>query len=153
MGHSAGGNLAISVCIKNGETGEIHPVALIAEYTPMDLATNPAEKPRAEGDMPAEVAKAYNEFYIDPETAASPCASPIFAQPEQLATFPNTLIISASKDSLCYEDEEFAINLARAGVSVTCKRFQNTPHGFTINRNGEWQASQAMIKNFIAHHF
>ena len=149
LGHSAGGNLVATVCLRAGETKAFRPAAAVMEFCPMDLATDPATKPRAEGDMPAEVARTYNAFYCPAELADTPYVSPGFATQEQLAGFPDTLIMSAEKDSLCFEDEEFAMKLARAGVAVTCKRFRNSLHGFTINRNGAWEESQAMLKRFI----
>lgn len=153
MGHSAGGNLAVVTCIKSGETGAFKPAALVAEFFPTDLATDPALKTRAEGDMPAEVARTYNAFYCDPETARTPYASPEFATEEQLAAFPDTLIMTAKRDSLSFEAEEFAKRLSQAGVTVTCRRFLNSRHGFTINRDGDWEASQALLKAFIKAHF
>ena len=148
LGHSAGGNLACTVCMK----GSFRPAALIIEYCPMDLATDPAEKPRVESDMPAGTAKLYNAFYCEPEAAKNPLVSPLFAPEEQLARFPDTLVLSAGLDSLCYEDEEFAMKLARAGVTVTSRRFRDSLHGFTLNRNGEWEAGCNLIETFIRQH-
>ena len=149
LGHSAGGNLVATVCLRAGETKAFRPAAVVMEFFPIDLATDPATKPRAEGDMPAEVARTYNAFYCPPELANTPYVSPGFATQEQLTYFPDTLIMSAAKDSLCFEDEEFAMRLAQAGVAVTCKRFQNSLHGFTINRNGDWEESQKLLKDFV----
>jgi len=153
MGHSAGGNLAAGVCMKAGETGDFKPARLIAEFFPTDLYTDPAEKKRAEGDMPAETARLYNSFYCAGEAAKDPYASPVFALPEQLKGFPETLIISGGLDSLCYEDEEFAMNLSRNGVTVTSRRFVNSHHGFTINRTDEWEESLKLIERFIGQTF
>ncbi|MEA5012249.1 MAG: alpha/beta hydrolase [Angelakisella sp.] len=152
MGHSAGGNLAATVCLKSAETMQFKPKGLIIEFCPLDLYTDPATKPRAEGDMPAEVAKTYNAFYCAPQIAQDPYVSPLFASDEQLSGFPDTLIMTAGNDSLCYEDEEFGLKLARAGVTVTCKRFQNSLHGFTINRTDDWQASMDLLLKFISAH-
>ena len=57
IGHSAGGNLAVTVCMKAGETREFQPKGLIAEFFPTDLYTDPVLKTRIEGDMPAETAR------------------------------------------------------------------------------------------------
>ena len=84
MGHSAGGNLAVTVCMRAGETRDFRPAGLLAEYFPADLCTDPEKKKRAEGDMPAEVAKAYNAFYCDGENAIVTSAMPptiLFAMP------------------------------------------------------------------------
>lgn len=149
MGHSAGGNLAVTVCMRAGETRDFRPAGLLAEYFPADLCTDPEKKKRAEGDMPAEVAKAYNAFYCDGENAGNPYASPLFATKEQLRSFPDTLIISAGMDSLCYEDEEFAAKLIQAGVTVTARRFMNSRHGFTVNRTDEWEDALSLTEDFI----
>jgi len=149
LGHSAGGNLAITVCMKAGETGAFKPAALMAEYCPLDLATDPATKPRAEGDMPAEVAKTYNAFYCDPETAKDPYVSPLFATKKQLKAFPETMMLYAENDSLSFEDAEFAAKLSLAGVKVTSKCFPDSLHGFTLCRNGGWEESMAMILDFL----
>jgi acetyl esterase len=151
-GHSAGGNLAVTVCMKAGETKAFQPAGLIAEFFPADLYTDPADKIRIEGDMPAEVAKTYNAFYCEGEIAKNPYASPAFAREEQLKAFPDTLIMTGGRDSLCFEAEEFAKKLAGAGVTVISRRFVNSLHGFTINRTDEWKDSMKLIESFIATH-
>lgn len=150
LGHSAGGNLAATVCMRAGETGAFRPAALGISFSPMDLHTDPARKPRIEGDMPTEVARTYNAFYLDPETARDPYASPLFAGERQLAAFPPTLVMTCGRDGLCFEAEEFALKLARAGVTVTLRRFVNSLHGFTLNRTGEWQQGLALLERFVA---
>ena len=102
--------------------------------------------------MPAETAKLYNAFYCEPEAAKNPLVSPLFAPEEQLARFPDTLVMSAGLDSLCYEDEEFAMKLARAGVTATSRRFRDSLHGFTLNRSGEWEAGFELMRSFICQH-
>ena len=152
IGHSAGGNLVSTVCMRAGETKAFQPKALIIEFSPLDLHTDPAQKPRIEGDMPTEVARLYNSFYCEPETAKDPYASPLFASEEQLAPFPETLVITAGQDGLCFEAEEFAMKLARSGVTVTSRRFRDSLHGFTLNRNGEWTESMELLLNFVRAH-
>jgi acetyl esterase len=152
MGHSAGGNLAVTVCMRTGETKAFQPAGLIAEFFPTDLYTDPAKKTRIEGDMPAEVARTYNAFYCEGETAKDPYASPAFAKEEQLKAFPDTLIMTGGRDSLCFEGEEFAKRLSEAGVTVTSRRFVNSLHGFTINRSDEWKDSMKLTESFIATH-
>lgn len=48
--------------------------------------------------------------------------------------------------------EEFALRLAQSGVRVTLRRFLQSPHGFTINRMGEWEQSLAMQAEFLLDH-
>lgn len=149
MGHSAGGNLATSVCINLSDHGMKMPAALICEYMVTDLFTDPADKKRSPQDMPAETARAYNAFYCRPSMAKDPLISPIFARDKTLSAFPPSLIITAGLDSLDREGEEFALKLARAGVPVTLQRFCESRHGFTINREGQGEQATELIFKFI----
>jgi len=45
---------------------------------------------------------------------------------------PDTILYTASADALRFEGEEYALRLMRAGVQVTCKRWQDSNHGFTF---------------------
>jgi len=152
MGHSSGGNLAAGICMKYGQTGQFKPCCTILDYPPLDLAKDPADKERSVCDMTAERARDYNLKYIKPEDRAEAYASPLYAQAELLMRFPDTLIVAAGEDSLCREDEEFALRLARAGVTVTLKRFTESVHGFVINRMCEWESAMVLIEGFVEQH-
>lgn len=152
IGHSSGGNLAAGVCMYAQEAGLLEPCALILDYPPLDLKTDPEEKECSEFDMPAERARDYNLKYVTPEQAAEMYASPVYAPAEVLKGFPDTLVISAGEDRLCREDEEFALKLARAGVTVTLRRFTASVHGFVINQMCEWEKAMELICRFIDQH-
>lgn len=152
IGHSSGGNLVAGICMRAGETGLFRPCCAVLDYPPLDLATDPAQKERTICDMPAERAREYNRKYVMPEQSKEPYASPLFAPDELLRHFPNTLIIAAGEDSLCCEDEAFALRLVRVGVTVTARRFTESMHGFVINRMCEWESAMALILRFIRQH-
>lgn len=148
-GHSAGGNLASTVCMRASEEQSFQPAGLFIEYAPLDLYTDPAEKPSSEKDVPSERAKMYNSLYCEQEQAKAPYASPIFATEEQLQHFPPTMIFSCGLDRLRWEDEEFALKLVRSGVPVTARRFRESVHGFVINRMAEWEQGLEMLMEFV----
>ena len=148
-GHSAGGNLAITVCMQNSENPQFKVAGLMAEYSALDLKTDPALKPIIEGDMPAARAEAYNSIYCEPEQLGDPYVSPRFASPEQLRGFPDTMILTAGLDRLREENEEFARRLAEEGVCVTCKRYVGCLHSFTIQHRPGWEDSTKRIIKFI----
>lgn len=151
IGHSSGGNLVAGICMRAGQFGTFKPLCAVIDYAPMDLKTDPADKKRSICDMPAERAQMYNAKYIAPEKAADPFVSPVFASAMMLEGFPSTLVVSAGEDSLCEEDELFAMKLAQAGVEVTCKRFTESIHGFVINRMCQWQEATELIFEFVGH--
>lgn len=158
LGHSAGGNLVADVCLLAAERGIVKPAAVLMEYFPADMAADPMDKlteaQRADEKevRRAEIGRMYNLFYTRDHDAKEILISPIFASREQLASFPDALILSAGKDKLCQEDEQFALKLAAAGVTVTTCRFARSQHGFTINRGGEWREALALHAAFIDQH-
>ncbi|SFE23473.1 acetyl esterase [Paenibacillus algorifonticola] len=130
-GHSAGGNLAAAVCLLNQQRGSELPIVFqIIDYAPLDLVTDPALKPSFEEAIPAEIAKKFNSMYLESsEDARSPLASPIFA--DSLHALPETLVITAEKDSLAAEGREYAEKLKQNGVKVLHKQYEGATHGFT----------------------
>lgn len=160
LGHSAGGGLVAAVCQKAAAAGNglVRPAAVLMEYFPADMAADPMSKLNAEQLADerevrrAETARLYNQFYCSAEVGRDPLASPAFMDDAALAAFPDSLILSAGKDTLCEEDEELALRMARCGVNVTLRRFADSPHGFTINRMGEWQEALALHEAFLRAH-
>lgn len=150
LGQSAGANIVANVCMQEAETPLVHPLCAVMGYPPLDLVTDPADKPRKDRDLPPERAQKYNALYCTPEQAHDPHASPLLATPAQLAAFPPTLLITADEDRLADEGDLFAMKLAQAGVVVTAKRFQGCVHGFFVNRMDDWEAAIALIHRYLA---
>ncbi len=148
-GHSAGGNLISGITILAKESGDFMPAFIVIEYPPMDLYTDPDEKPSGSKGIPSERARLYNLYYCDREQQKDYLVSPIFAGPELLSGFPKALVITAEEDSLCDEGEQFALNLARAGNEVTLKRFKGAGHGFTIYDMPGGEEAFELIVRFI----
>lgn len=150
VGHSSGGNLVAGLCMRNAEEKKLMPRCAVIDCAPMDLFTDPGEKPRSICDMPADRARMYNASYVSPEQAKDPFVSPLFAEESLLAAFPDTLVLTAGLDSLCLEAEAFALKLAQAGVCVTVQRFQDSIHGFVVNQVCQWQQGQKRLLDFIS---
>ncbi|MGE6632130.1 alpha/beta hydrolase [Bacillus sp. NPDC077027] len=131
-GHSAGGNLATAVCLLNIQKGNQLPISYqVLDYPPLDLATDPEQKPTFEEAIPPDLARLFNALYLQNEDPYNPLASPIFADLSSLASMPPALVITAEKDSLADEAERYAVKLKEAGVDVTYKQYLGVPHGFT----------------------
>jgi len=132
-GHSAGGNLAAAICLLNKERGdELNIVYQVLDYAPLDLATDPEQKPQFPEAIPNDISRIFNACYLEhPEDARNPLASPVFAS--SLSGLPSALVITAERDSLAAEAVGYAKHLEEAGVHVTAKQYAGAAHGFTHN--------------------
>ncbi|ODP29539.1 Versiconal hemiacetal acetate esterase [Paenibacillus nuruki] len=132
-GHSAGGNLAAAICLLNKERGnELNIVYQVIDYAPLDLDTDPAQKPQFSEAIPNDISRIFNACYLEhPEDGRNPLASPVFAP--SLTGLPSALVITAERDSLAAETVGYAKQLEEAGVTVTAKQYAGAAHGFTHN--------------------
>jgi acetyl esterase len=138
-GASAGGNLAAGAALRLGETGETPPAKLVLAY-PTLLAEQPAPSPELRAALdahpaadvfgPAAVRSMYEQYLGGPVTGAPLPAVPGLAAVEDLATFPDTLIVTADIDELRVSAEHFAGTLRRAGRRVHCWTEPGSFHGF-----------------------
>ena len=153
-GHSAGGNLSAAICLKDVERKELGINCIILDYPPLDLYTDPSLKPRPKGSyLHPRLCRIFDASYcIEKEERKNPLVSPIYAFLEQLKTFPPTLILTASQDSLCQEAEDFRDKLLQAGVDVTHKRFEDSRHGFTMTNKPDAVEGWQMIIHHLKHH-
>ena len=152
-GHSAGANLAAAICIKAKETGDFSFKFQLLDYPPLDLHTNPFEKPKPKGAISPKMAAAFNACYVDEEMAVSPYASPVFASSEQLQGLPPALIIAAGHDSLHDEDIRYSEMLENAGVPVELHNFMEAAHGFTYNKTADSKRAHSIMADFICREF
>ena len=154
-GHSAGGNLVASTLIKNAHTKKLNPLCALMEYFPTDNSANPADRLSNELRQDpfwvkrAQTEKLYTDFYVGDSDPKDPLCSPMFASDDELASFPDSLIISAGEDSLRDETESFASKLIENGVCVTAQRFKSAKHGFTVNRTPEWEKAVKLHIEFM----
>ncbi len=89
----------------------------------------------------------------DPEQAEDPLCSPMLASDEELASFPDCLVLSAGKDSLRQETEAFAHRLMGLGVPVTGCRLPEAVHGFTVNCTEGWEKALKLHCEFFRTHY
>jgi len=136
-GHSAGGNLSTVICMKAKKAGNFQFVCQVLDYPPLDLATNPLEKPRPKGSIPPSMALMFNACYVDPAQAKDPYVSPVFATQAELEGLPPALFILAGKDSLHDEGLEYCEMLKAAEVLTECHDYPNAVHGFTYNSSAD----------------
>ena len=136
MGHSAGGNLAVTTQLRAKKDGIPLANKVVLDFPVLDLATDAADKKYPDGKgIPVAESRLMNRFYLQNDTvdfAKNPMISPIFASTSDLLGFPTTIIHTAEFDSLRDEAETFAQHLVAAYVRVTLARYPNAYHGFTV---------------------
>lgn len=145
-GHSAGGNLTAAIALKANETKDFTMRLQILDYPPMDLYTDPMEKEGADASLiPPERARAFNALYAgDPDIAKAPYVSPVFATADMMKGLPEALVITAGKDNLRFEAEQYASKLIAAGVKVTAKRYLDCRHGFMTHCVDDYMEGQKL---------
>lgn len=149
-GHSAGGNFSAAIQLMDAERQMLGLKCLILDYPPLDIYTDASEKPK--GTLPVGLSRMFDACYcVDAEARKNPLISPMFATEGQLATFPPTLIITASKDSLCEEAELFRDRLSEAGVEVSHKRYE-AHHGFNLSPGADSDDSWQLMAGFLKEH-
>lgn len=150
-GHSAGGNLGISVSNIAKEKQDFRVVMQILDYPPTDLVTDPADKEDASNTaILPERARNIIELYLNSEEAGENIlASPVLATAEQMNGLPETVLITAGKDNLRFEAEAYGSKLIAAGVTVHSKRFLESRHGFVIACMDEYDEAVHFMENMI----
>ncbi len=152
-GHSAGGNLSAAICLLDAERKELGLKALVLDYPVLDLSTDPYLKPTPKGALSPRLSRLFDRSYtLDRQAAKNPLISPVFATPQDLRSFPPTLMISATQDSLAAEEALFKERLEAAGVPVTYKLFQGEKHGFTLFKSVAADEAWGMMIDHLKRH-
>ncbi|KAI8984740.1 Alpha/beta hydrolase fold-3, partial [Mycotypha africana] len=135
-GDSAGGNLAIALCLLAQQRELEHKPKFQALFYPVtndQLNTSSYFEFSKEYPLNRRLMEWFWDLYVpgkDNEERKNPLACPLKATKEQLQTLPPTLLVTAEADVLRDEGEEFARKLLDAGVKVNCMRVLGTLHGF-----------------------
>lgn len=148
MGESSGGNMMTVTAMIAGEKKEFSVRQLIAAYPPMDLSRDPMTKPLANTPDGARLAKngqKYDAWYADPELWTNSHVSPVYATKEELSGLPPVLLLTGGQDLLGAEAEDFALQLIRAGVTVTARQLPEAKHAFLTRREGGFEIAEALI--------
>lgn len=151
VGNSAGGNLVTATALRNIQEHAFKIKLLNTNYPPLDLATDPADKPEApKSYIPYARSREYNRMYTDADSARTPYVSPVRATEKMLKGFPPLLMITAGQDALHNEGEEFAFNVMTAGNLVIIKKFEHSEHSFMVNCLGdEWSTACTLLADTI----
>ena len=150
-GQSAGGNIAAAICLMAIQQQKSLFACQVLNDPPLDIHTPAQQKPCPPGCIPVEQSRFFDDCYRLESQSTDPLCSPIFAEDAQLAQLPPALIISGENDSLCNEQEAYAMRLLHAGVEITARRFSGIAHGYPLD-SSVGQRALSMVTDFLHRH-
>jgi epsilon-lactone hydrolase len=127
-GDSAGGGLAIALCVALRDAGQELPGAAVLMSPLADLTASGASITERAGQDPIfspAIARALGASYLAGAEPATPLASPLFAR---LVGLPPLLIQVGTAELLLSDSERLAKAAADAGVDVTVQINEGLPH-------------------------
>lgn len=128
MGFSSGGNIAAAASLLASMWKKKLFSFQILVYPYLDMKTPPGAKGASSDEI--EIFNLFNSLYISPDQASDPLASPLYAGDSVLKGLPDTILITAGRDSLRHEGTAYAARLRQAGVRVYEAEYQNMLHAY-----------------------
>jgi acetyl esterase/lipase len=133
-GESVGGTMAVATCLQLERAGDQLPMSQVLVY-PLTTGEQFGESMSDAADarplnQPLLSWMAMHAFQGVPEGAKDPRVDLLSLSAQQLSGLPPTLIITAERDVLRSQGEEFARHLEAAGVAVTQTRYDGVMHEF-----------------------
>ncbi|KAG0638385.1 alpha/beta hydrolase fold-domain-containing protein [Tuber brumale] len=149
-GDSAGGELSASVSLLSIKRKTPLPKYQVLIYPATDLACESAtfmKFPNGPGLTVDDIHFAVSLYTPDPKSRLEDVASPMRASDEELAKFPETLIVVAEVDPIRQQGEDFGRRLQKVGARVATIRVLGTIHGFiSIDALSKAPAAKATIE-------
>jgi acetyl esterase len=149
-GDSAGGNLAIAVCLRARERGLPKPVAQMLVYPATDFSQRlPSRGMFGQGFyLSKEFMDRCEAAYVPPGAdTTDPLLSPL--QAKDLSGLPPAYVVTAGFDPLRDEGEAFARRIADDGGVVELKRHAGLIHGF-FNMVGVSGSARSAVGEVVA---
>ena len=156
-GHSAGGNISAALVLMANKKNESLFIGLILDYALLDFVKEERVTIDPTKAMSTDRMKQYKDWYLNnKDDAFNELASPLLAK--DVSGFPPTLMISASYDPFCQEEEEFNNKLKIAQVPTEYYCFDGCMHGFTheiFEEYNEEMSNKAwdIMGNFLKNRF
>ncbi|MCO6008530.1 alpha/beta hydrolase [Actinoallomurus purpureus] len=152
-GDSVGGNMATVLTILAKRRGDVTFVHQSLYYPVTDAAQDTGSYREFAGGpylTAGAMAWFWNAYTTDPAQRAEITASPLRAEPQDLAGLPPALVIVDESDVLRDEGEAYARRLTQAGVPTTSVRYNGIIHDFMmLNPVRTTNAATAAIEQAI----
>ncbi|PJI09088.1 MULTISPECIES: alpha/beta hydrolase [Clostridium] len=142
-GHSAGGYMAVVLCLLDRKEKKIGISGQIIDYAPLKQSLNEEDRKALDPKKAMSskrILQYINWYFDDLNDLNDPLASPILAD---LHDLPKMLVLAAEYDVLSKDEQDFAKKAKAAGVDVTFEIFKNCQHGFTHKCLKEYNEKEA----------
>jgi epsilon-lactone hydrolase len=148
VGDSAGGGLALSLCLKLREHGIKQPICLALISPWVDLTNSQLKEVANDVLLNKKWLEQGAVAYCGESAATEPFISPIYAD---LTGLPPTLIHVGSEEMLFNDSRRLVQNLTKSGISVEIKEFPRLWHDFQICAGLVPEATQSVeeLSEFI----
>lgn len=144
-GFSSGGGLAASVCLQARDLGSFTPRLQVLGVPALDLASDlPAGAGMISPSLRGLVRRVY---FPDPATRAEPYASPVLAP--SLAGLPPAVVLTAERDTLRRDGDEYARRLREAGIDVLHDVTPGADHYFLTEDPARARTTMATVAERI----
>ncbi len=148
-GFSSGGGLAASVCLQARDSGRFQPRLQILGVPALDLASE--VPPGRAGMISAQLRGLVRRVYFpDPTRRAEPYASPLLAP--DLRRLPPAIVLTAERDTLCPDGQQYAARLRESGVEVVYDMTPRADHYFLSADPERARSTMAMVAAGIEAH-
>lgn len=130
FGHSAGANLATSVCLKANRLKEFNVMLQILDYPYLDLVTDSYQKPDIPGSIAPKFMEMFRQKYCSNLEFNDALVSPLYASSDEIKDLPPAVFVLAENDSLKEEGLKYANLLSENFVETHVKVVKNKVHAF-----------------------
>mmetsp|Transcript_39431 Transcript_39431/g.118074 ORF Transcript_39431/g.118074 Transcript_39431/m.118074 type:complete len:491 (+) Transcript_39431:39-1511(+) len=130
-GESAGGNLAVALCLRLSQLGAPMPGGLILMSPWTDLSDRSFPSwDKCKDYLPPDLIAAFAEAYVGSEDARQELVSPLYSG--SLRVLPQTLLVYGSGESLAGQFRRFEEALRSSGVSLSTYVGPGQVHAFPV---------------------
>lgn len=130
MGFSAGACLVLSAALMLQELGSVQPAGLLLHYPFVDAATDPDEIEAESEDLPKDMQRLFNAWYVGDADPENPLVSPLHATDSQLLSLPKTVVATVQGDVLQASGAALYQKMEALGCEATLFEVPGAYHGY-----------------------
>jgi acetyl esterase len=151
-GHSAGGNLAAAITLKNNKHKDFNVKCQILAYPCVDFDINKISDEEIAKDglgLNREIMAFFNRVYVPRTKRKDEFCQPILATVEEMKGLPPAVLLTCGNDILRFQGRAYGAKLMEAYVPVLAREFDGCAHAFEVFQGEHMQEGQDFLINGI----